>query len=83
MEYNYSTSGVCSTKISFKIEGNTVSDVNFVGGCNGNLKAVSSLTDGLTVEQIESKCGGITCGYRKTSCPDQLAKAVRQAYDKQ
>ena len=55
----------------------------FTGGCNGNLKAIPILIDGWTVEQIEEKCKGITCGRRPTSCADQLAKAVREAYEAQ
>jgi uncharacterized protein (TIGR03905 family) len=63
------------------LEGNVVRNIQFTGGCNGNLKAISKLVDGMTVEQIEEKLLGNTCGRRPTSCADQLAKAVRQAYD--
>jgi uncharacterized protein (TIGR03905 family) len=63
------------------LEGNVVRNVQFTGGCNGNLKAISKLVDGMTVEQIEDKLAGNTCGRRPTSCADQLAKAVRQAYE--
>lgn len=80
-EYNYRTKSTCSTNIKFDIDGNIVSNVVFTGGCNGNLKAVSRLVDGLTVEQIEEKCKGITCGFKPTSCADQLAHAVREAYE--
>lgn len=81
MDYTYATSMVCSQEITFHIEGNVITNVSFVGGCNGNLKAIAKLVDGLTVEQIEEKLGGNTCGRRPTSCADQLCKAVREAYD--
>ena len=81
MRYTYRTSGVCSMEISFDINGAVITNVSFVGGCNGNLKAVSKLVDGMTVEQIENKLLGNTCGRRNTSCADQLAIAVRKAYE--
>ena len=79
MTYSYKTSGTCSVKIEFEVNDNILSNVRFYGGCNGNLKAVSKLVQGMTVEEIESKLLGITCGRRPTSCADQLAKAVREA----
>ncbi len=79
MEYVYTTKGTCSMEISFDINDDVITNVKFVGGCNGNLKAISKLVDGMTVEQIEAKLAGNTCGRRPTSCADQLAKAVRQA----
>jgi uncharacterized protein (TIGR03905 family) len=81
MNYKYKTRMVCSTEINFTLNGDKVSNVSFTGGCNGNLKAISKLVDGMTVEEIESKLSGNTCNYKPTSCADQLAKAVRQAYD--
>ena len=81
MEYKYKTKMVCSTEINFTLDGDVVRGVSFKGGCNGNLKAVSILVDGMTVDEIEKKLGGNTCGGRPTSCADQLAKAVRQAYE--
>ena len=81
MNYKYKTRMVCSTEINFTLDGDKVSNVSFTGGCNGNLKAISKLVDGMTVEEIESKLSGNTCNYKPTSCADQLAKAVRQAYD--
>lgn len=81
MEYTYKTNMVCSQEIHFNIDGNVVSNISFVGGCNGNLKAISKLVDGWTVEKIEEYLLGNTCGRRPTSCADQLAKGVRQAYD--
>lgn len=83
MRYKYKTKSVCSSEISFDIEKNVIKNINFVGGCNGNLKALSKVLDGFTVEQIEEKLLGNTCGFRPTSCADQLAKAVRKAYDEQ
>ncbi|MBQ9886618.1 MAG: TIGR03905 family TSCPD domain-containing protein [Lachnospiraceae bacterium] len=81
MRYNYKTEYTCSQLISFDIDGDVISNVEFLGGCNGNLKAISTLVDGWTVDQIENKLLGITCGRRPTSCSDQLAKAVRAAYE--
>ena len=81
MEYSYKTKGTCSTQIDFELNGDIVSNVRFTGVCNGNLQGISSLTDGLTVEQIENKLKGIRCGFKPTSCPDQLAIAVREAYE--
>lgn len=82
MDYSYRTKGVCSVQINFHLEDDVVFDVEFIGGCNGNLKAISKLVDGMTVEQIEGYLKGNTCGYKPTSCADQLAIAVRQAYDR-
>lgn len=81
MRYTYNTRGTCAMQIKFDIEGNVISNVEFIGGCNGNLKAISKLVDGFTVEQIEEKLLGNTCGMKPTSCADQLAKAVRAAYE--
>jgi len=81
MEYIYKTQNTCSTEIKLELDGNIVKNIVFTGGCNGNLKAIPILVDGWTVEQIEEKCKGITCGRRPTSCADQLACAVREAYE--
>lgn len=83
MRYTYKTKGTCAYEISFDLNGNVVRNIRFSGGCNGNLKAISKLVDGMTVEQIESKLRGNTCGRRPTSCADQLARAVREAYNSQ
>jgi uncharacterized protein (TIGR03905 family) len=83
MQYTYKTKDVCSRSISFDINGDVITNVSFDGGCNGNLKAVSKLVDGMTVEQIEAKLKGNQCGMRGTSCADQLCLAIREAYDKQ
>lgn len=82
MEYVYQTHGTCSTKIELEIEGNVVHNVKFTGGCNGNLQAIPKLVEGMTVEQIEERIKGISCNGRGTSCGDQLAIAVREAFEK-
>jgi len=83
MRYNYPTEMVCSQMISFDINGNVISNIEFMGGCNGNLKAISKLVDGWTVEKIEEYLKGNLCGRRPTSCADQLARAVRKAYEEE
>ena len=81
MEYRYITNGVCAKEIIFNIDGDIVTNVSFIGGCNGNLKAISKLVDGMTVKQIQQKLDGNICGFKNTSCADQLAKAVITAYN--
>lgn len=81
MQYSFKTSGTCASVINFEIEGEIIKNVKFVGGCNGNLKAISALVEGMKVSEIEEKLKGITCGWKNTSCSDQLSKAVRKAYD--
>ena len=81
MEYIYKTKGTCSTQIKLNIEDDVITDVSFTGGCNGNLKAISKVVDGMTVEQIEGYFAGNTCGRKSTSCADQLAKVIRKAYE--
>ena len=79
MKHEYKTSMTCSSKIIFDIDGDTVKNVKFIGGCDGNLKAISKLIDGWKAEKIVSVLKGNTCGYKPTSCADQLAKAVEKA----
>ncbi|MBQ8527464.1 MAG: TIGR03905 family TSCPD domain-containing protein [Lachnospiraceae bacterium] len=81
MHYEYKTENTCSQSISFDITENRITNISFYGGCNGNLKAISKLLEGATVEEIEEKLLGNTCGRRPTSCTDQLAIAVRMAYN--
>lgn len=81
MNYVYKTSGTCSVQISFDINGDVISNIKFMGGCPGNLNALSKLLDGQTVSYIEEKLLSNMCGGRGTSCADQLAKAVRKAYE--
>ena len=83
MRYSYPTQMVCSQVINFDIDGNVISNIEFIGGCNGNLKAISKLVNGWTVEKIEEYLLGNLCGHRPTSCADQLARAVRKAYEEQ
>ena len=79
MQYRYHTKMTCSREILFDIENGVVSNVRFIGGCNGNLKAISKLIDGWTAEQIAEKLRGTLCNNRPTSCADQLAIAVTEA----
>ena len=82
MKYTFKTKNTCSQEIEFTIDGNIIKNVKFLGGgCPGNLQALPKLVEGMTVEEIEKKIGGIICGKRGTSCADQLAKAVRKAYE--
>ena len=83
MRYNFKTQGVCSRVISFDLDGDKVSNIQFDGGCPGNLKAISKLVDGWSVDKIEEYLKGNTCGHRPTSCADQLAIGVRTAFDKE
>lgn len=83
MTHTYKTKGTCSSQITFELDGNIVRNVKFYGGCNGNLKGISTLVEGMTVEEVTEKLSGITCGFKRTSCPDQLAKAVGEAYKNQ
>lgn len=78
MHYTYKTKGTCSTQIDFDIEDNKLSNVKYIGGCNGNLKAIASLVEGQEIEEVIKKLNGITCNFRKTSCGDQLAKALEE-----
>lgn len=82
MRYTYKTKGTCAIALSFDLDGDKVSNVEFTGGCNGNLKAISILVDGMTVDEIESKLKGNLCGMKGTSCADQLALGIREAYQK-
>ncbi len=79
MSHTYKTTDTCARQITFDLDGEVVKNVKFTGGCNGNLKAIEALVEGLTVDEIEQKCKGITCGPRSTSCTDQLAIAIRDA----
>lgn len=74
----YHTQGVCAQSIDFEITDGKVHNVNFTGGCNGNAKGVCSLVEGMHIDEVINKLEGIRCGYRPTSCPDQLAKALKE-----
>ena len=81
MRHNYQTFGTCSREISFDLVDGKVKNVSFVGGCNGNLKAISKLVDGMEAGKLISMLRGNTCGPRPTSCADQLCIGLRQALD--
>ncbi len=81
MHYNYSTKGVCATTIDFDLEDGKIYNLSFKGGCNGNLKAISKLAEGMDAEKVEEVLAGNTCGARDTSCADQLARAIKQAIE--
>ena len=76
MDYKYKTSGVCSREINFTLEDGKIKNVSFIGGCNGNLKGISSLVEGMDADEAIEKLQGIRCGMKKTSCPDQFAQAL-------
>lgn len=78
MHHTYKTKGTCSTQIDFDIENNKIYNVKYTGGCNGNLKAIASLVEGQEIEEVIERLNGITCGFKKTSCGDQLAKALEE-----
>lgn len=77
--YEYTTKGTCSSKIRFDIQDGKVTDVQFTGGCNGNLKGICALIEGMPAEEVISRVEGIRCGFKPTSCPDQLAQALKAA----
>lgn len=74
----YKTHGTCSSEIHFEVEDGKVTSLSYVGGCNGNLQGISSLVTGMKVEDVIAKLSGIKCGFKPTSCPDQLAKALKE-----
>ncbi|MGM9638454.1 MAG: TIGR03905 family TSCPD domain-containing protein [Butyricicoccaceae bacterium] len=75
--YQYTPAGICARSITINVENGMVTNVQFVGGCNGNLKGIGSLVRGMRVEDVIERLEGITCGPKSTSCPDQLAKALK------
>lgn len=81
MKYRYKTVGTCSQQIDFEIEDGILSHVRFYGGCNGNLQGISSLVEGQSVTIVIQKLEGIHCGMKSTSCPDQLAHALKKALE--
>ena len=74
--FTYTTSGVCSRKIDIQIEDNRIVSVKFSGGCAGNTQGIQALVEGMAVEDVIARLQGISCGFKKTSCPDQLARAL-------
>ena len=79
MEYTYKTKGTCSREITFTVEDGKVTNVQFFGGCNGNLKGIGALVEGMQIDDVIARVEGITCGMKSTSCPDQLAQALKAA----
>ena len=79
MQYEYKTKGTCSQRILFELNDGIVSNVQFIGGCNGNLQGISRLVEGLPADEVIEKISGIRCGMKPTSCPDQLATAIKEA----
>lgn len=78
MHKTYKTHGTCSVQIDFDVEDGKIHNVQYTGGCNGNLKGIAALVEGQDVEEVKKKLKGIKCGYKETSCPDQLAKALEE-----
>ncbi len=74
----YKTSGTCSSAIDFEVEDGIVKNVKFIGGCNGNTQGISKLVEGMPADEVISRLEGIKCGFKSTSCPDQLAKALKE-----
>ena len=79
MQYTYKTKGTCSREIAFEVENGKVTNVQFFGGCNGNLKGIGALVEGMNIDEVISRVEGIHCGMKSTSCPDQLAQALKEA----
>lgn len=79
MVYKYRTSGTCSRSITLELDGNIVKKVSFEGGCNGNLNGISAIVKGMKAQDVIDRFSGIRCGFKSTSCPDQLARALTQA----
>ena len=79
MQFEYKTKGTCSEMIFFEIEDNKVHNVSFLGGCNGNLQGLGKLVEGMDIDEVIGRIEGIHCGAKATSCPDQLATALKQA----
>ena len=79
MQFDYKTKGTCSQRIIFDIEEGKVKNVQFLGGCNGNLKGIAALVEGMDVQDVIARVEGIKCGMKSTSCPDQLAQALKEA----
>lgn len=82
MMYNYMTNGTCSRQIYLNIEDGILKDVEFVGGCHGNLQGVCTLVKGMKCDDVVAKLEGIKCGFKQTSCPDQLTRAIKEAMAK-
>ena len=79
MQYEYKTKGTCSQRILFEIEENKLKNVQYIGGCNGNLKGIGALVEGMDIDDVIARLEGTKCGMKDTSCPDQLARALKEA----
>ena len=79
MQFTYKTRGTCSQMISFEVNNDIVTNVQFFGGCNGNLKGIAKLVEGMNIDEVITRVEGIHCGMKATSCPDQLAQALKEA----
>ncbi len=79
MQYEYKTKDTCSQRIFFELEDGKVQNVQFMGGCNGNLKGIGALVEGMDIDEVIARIEGIRCGMKSTSCPDQLAQALKEA----
>ena len=82
MQFEYKTKGTCSQMIFFDVEDGKVYNVRFMGGCNGNLQGIGKLVEGMEIDEVIRRIDGINCGAKPTSCPDQLATALKQAKEK-
>jgi uncharacterized protein (TIGR03905 family) len=78
INYTFRPKGVCSQQMNITVEDNRIQNLEVLGGCDGNLKGISSLIIGMPVDEVIARLDGIRCGYKSTSCPDQLAKALKQ-----
>ncbi|MEG0829329.1 MAG: TIGR03905 family TSCPD domain-containing protein [Anaerovoracaceae bacterium] len=83
MKHTYVPKGVCPTQLDFELDNGIVRNIQFQGGCNGNLKAIATLIDGMPAKDVEKKIGGISCGMKSTSCSDQLSIALKKAMEEE
>ncbi len=83
LEFHYKTKGTCSSEIILELDGDIIKSVKIIGGCNGNLKGISAIVEGMRADDVIGRFQGIRCGYKTTSCPDQLANALIQARKQQ
>ena len=79
MQFTYKTKGTCSQMITFEVNNDIVTNVTYYGGCNGNLKGIAKLVEGMNIDEVITRLEGIRCGMKATSCPDQLAQALKEA----
>ena len=83
MQHEYKTRGICASKILFDLDGDTVKNIRFVGGCNGNTQGVARLAEGMKIDEVVARLKGVHCGMKPTSCPDQLAQALLAAKEQE